>query len=368
MSLTDRDLPPHLYGKDRRHDLGLGLVMTASQLFARATALLPIRRMVPPGSPSGLELEVADRTVESADGTGCGVVLRSPEHRQLPAWWPGAHLDVHLPSGRMRTYSLCGDHRDRDHYRIAVRRLDGGGGGSVEAHQVLQLGSRILVRGPRNAFPFAPPGAGSSAPHVHFVAGGIGITPILAMLRLADARGIDWTLTYCGRDRESLPFLPDLAGFRARVEVRLDSEHGVPTTEALLTKVRAGDAVYCCGPEAMIVLVRRGVAALPGTELHLERFTAPPVVGGTPFTIELARSGDLVDVPADVTALDAVRPGRAHIAYLCQQGFCGTCAVDVLHGQPEHRDTILTERQRAEGKMLLCVSRAVAGSRLVIDA
>ena len=366
--MTVQDLPPHLYGKDRRHDLGLGLVMTAARAFARTTALLPMGRLTPPVADTGLELEVAQRVIEAVDGSVCSVELRSPAHEQLPTWWPGAHLDVHLPSGRMRTYSLCGDFRDRSTYRIAVRRLTDGGGGSIEAHEVLQVGSRITVRGPRNAFPFAPPGSGSTAPRVHFVAGGIGITPILAMMRLAESRGMDWSLLYWGRDAQSLPFLDEVARYGERVVVRTDDRDGLPTAAALLDGVVAGDAVYCCGPPPMIEMVRARVRELPGTELHIERFAPPPVVDGAPFIVELARSGEVVDIPATVSVLDAIRPGRPQIAYSCRQGFCGTCVVGVIDGEPEHRDSLLTDRQHADGKMLVCVSRAAAGTRLVLDA
>lgn len=366
--MTDRELPPHLYGKDQRHDLGLGLAMSAARLFGRTTALIPLKRMAGPSGSGALVLDVVARAEETADGSVASIVLAAPDGRQLPEWWPGAHLDVHLPSGRMRTYSLCGDYRDRSRYRIAVRLIADGGGGSIEAHDVLQVGSSVTIRGPRNAFPFAPPGAGSSARHVHFVAGGIGITPILSMIELCAARGINWSLVYAGRDVDSLPFLEELARNGDHVTVLTDDRHGMPTAASLLLGVEAGDAVYCCGPPPMIDLVRTSVRELPGTELHVERFSPAPVVDGAAFTVELARSGDVVDVSAESTVLDAVRAGRPQIAYSCQQGFCGTCVTTVLEGTPEHRDTILTDQQRADGQMLICVSRATAGSRLVLDA
>jgi ferredoxin-NADP reductase len=268
----------------------------------------------------------------------------------------------------MRTYSLCGDFRDRTRYRIAVRRIADGGGGSIEAHDVLQVGSTVTIRGPRNAFPFAPPGAGSDARHVHFIAGGIGITPILAMIRFCAARGLDWSLVYVGRDLDSLPFTEELARHGDRITIRTDDRDGLPTAAALLAGVTPGDAVYCCGPPPMIDLVRAAVRELPGTELHIERFSPPPVVEGVAFTVELARSGEVVEIPADVSVLDAVRNGRPQVAYSCRQGFCGTCVLPVLDGQPEHRDSILTDQQRSDGKMLICVSRAAAGARLVLDA
>ena len=366
--MIDNELPPHLYGKGQRHDLGLGLVMTAARLFAQATALIPLRRMAAGTGSDALVLDVVARGEETADGSVVSIVLAAPDDAPLPPWWPGAHLDVHLPSGRMRTYSLCGDFRDRRRYRIAVRRIADGGGGSLEAHEVLQVGSSVTIRGPRNAFAFAPPGAGSLAPRVRFVAGGIGITPILAMITLCEARGIDWSLVLTGRDERSLPFLAELALYGDRVTVWTDAAHGLPTAAALLDGVAPGDAVYCCGPPPMVDLVRAGVRDLPGTELHVERFSPPPVIDGAPFSVELARSHEVVEIPAEASLLDAVRPGRPQIAYSCRQGFCGTCVVTVLGGRPEHRDTILTDAQRAAGEMLICVSRAAEGERLVLDA
>jgi ferredoxin len=125
--------------------------------------------------------------------------------------------------------------------------------------------------------------------------------------------------------------------------------------------------VYCCGPPPVIAVVSAAVRDLPGTELHVERFSPPPVVDGAAFTVELARTGELVDVAADTTVLDALREGRPQVAYSCRQGFCGTCVVSVLAGEPEHRDTVLTDQQRAAGQMLICVSRAAAGTHLVLD-
>jgi ferredoxin-NADP reductase len=365
MTLTERGLPPHLYGKSGRHDLAVSLVLTASEAVGRLTARLPTRRMSaqPRGGPR--EVVIAQRTLESVDGSVVSLVLCDPDGGALSSWWPGAHLDVHLPSGIMRTYSLCGDYRVREHYRIAVRRIADGGGGSVEVHG-LPVGSRLTIRGPRNAFPLAPPGAGSSARRLHFVAGGIGITPILAMITLAESRGIDWSLEYTGRDANSLAFLDDLARYEDRVTVRTDDRFGVPGAAALLAGVEAGDAIYCCGPPPLLATVRTAVNRLPDTELHTERFSPAPVIGGAPFEVQL-KDGSVLTVGAEQTMLDALRQVRPRVAYSCQQGFCGTCSASVLAGRPEHRDTILTEDQRAAGDVLICVSRAEQGSRLVLD-
>ena len=331
--MTVQDLPPHLYGKGQRHDLGLGLVMTAARLFAQATALIPLRRMAAGTGSDALVLDVVARGEETADGSVVSIVLAAPDDAPLPPWWPGAHLDVHLPSGRMRTYSLCGDFRDRRRYRIAVRRIADGGGGSLEAHEVLQVGSSVTIRGPRNAFAFAPPGAGSLAPRVRFVAGGIGITPILAMITLCEARGIDWSLVLTGRDERSLPFLAELALYGDRVTVWTDAAHGLPTAAALLDGVAPGDAVYCCGPPPMVDLVRAGVRDLPGTELHVERFSAD-LAGGEAEggTVTFARSGTRVAADGATTLLEAGEGAGVALPFGCRMGICHSCVVPLRSG------------------------------------
>lgn len=276
----------------------------------------------------------------------------------LPAWSPGAHLDVELPGGRLRQYSLCGDPAARDHYRIAVRRLPDGGGGSLAIHR-LRRGDGLVVRGPRNAFPYI------ARDRYLFVAGGIGITPILPMVRDAARRGADWTLFYAGRSRDSMPFLDELALLGGdRVHVRPDDEYGVPDAGDIVALAPAGTTLYTCGPPDLVDAIRRQLPVATVSSLHYERFSAPPVVGGQPFRIELARTGEVLDVAADETALTALRRARPDVAYSCRQGFCGTCPVTVLGGDVEHLDRCLTPAERAT-RMTPCVSRATG--RLVLD-
>ncbi|MEU6896241.1 PDR/VanB family oxidoreductase [Streptomyces sp. NPDC046557] len=286
-----------------------------------------------------------------------GVVLLTVESAELPAWTPGAHVDVVLPSGLVRQYSLCGDPADTGRYTIAIRLVEDGRGGSREAHDRLVEGAELRLRAPRNRFPLAP------APTYAFVAGGIGITPILPMLRAATAAGADWTLLYGGRTRASMPFLTELAAYGDRVTIVPEDEAGLPDLSALAAAPTA--AVYCCGPEPLMAAV---LAAAPDpSAVRLERFTASaPPGGGKPFTIELRGSGRTIEVAADESALTAVRRALPDTPYSCRQGFCGTCRHRVLEGEVEHRDDLLTDAERADS-MLLCVSRA-ASDRLVLDA
>jgi ferredoxin-NADP reductase len=281
--------------------------------------------------------------------------LVGPSGAPLPAWQPGAHLDVVLPSGRKRQYSLCGTPGEREYYRIAVRRLADGGGGSREIHDELRPGSRIVAFGPRNAFPFI------TAPRYLFIAGGIGITPILPMVRTAAARGADWRLIHTGRSRESMPFLDELRELDpARVWIRPDTEFGSPPSGAeLLEHAPPGAAVYCCGPIPMITGVRMDLPGSAADSLHWERFSAPPITDGRPFTVELAHSGRSLQVPADRSALDVIGEILPRVPYSCRQGFCGTCHVRVLGGKVDHR------ARTEDGRMAICVSRAE--DRIVLD-
>ncbi|MET9963739.1 PDR/VanB family oxidoreductase [Streptomyces sp. NPDC006326] len=286
-----------------------------------------------------------------------GVLQLVLESADLPPWTPGAHVDVRLPSGLIRQYSLCGDPADTGRYTIAVRLIEDGRGGSREAHGRLTEGAELALRPPRNRFELVP------APSYAFVAGGIGITPILPMLRAATAAGADWTLLYCGRSRASMPFLPELEAYGPRVTLAPQDETGLPD----LTALRAagpGTAVYCCGPDGLMAAVR--AAAPAGTPVHLERFTPAASTGTSrPFTVELHRSGRTIEVAADESALTAVRRELPDTPYSCEQGFCGTCQHRVLAGEVDHRDTLLTDGER-EDSMLLCVSRATS-AHLVLD-
>ncbi|RMI29490.1 PDR/VanB family oxidoreductase [Nocardia stercoris] len=362
--------PADLFARPRR-DRTLRLVAAVAEARIRWSAF--VNRGTPAGrvDDHAITVVVGARRVEARETDVCSIEFVAPDGGRLPRWYPGAHLDVVLPSGKVRQYSLCGDPSDRYRYRIAVRRIPDGGGGSIEVHDALTVGRTVTLRGPRNAFPFVLPGHGSTATRLHFVAGGIGITPILPMIRLADRLGVDWSMVYVGRSRATIPFLAEVESFGARVTVRTDDEHGIPTGADLLPGIGPDTAVYCCGPVPMTAAIAarvRELAAAPraAIELHSERFSAPPVVDGRPFTVELARSGRTVEVPADRSALEEVLKVRPDTAYSCRQGFCRTCVVKVLDGSPEHRETVLTADQHAAGEMLLCVSRC-AGERLVLD-
>ncbi|MFF0554935.1 PDR/VanB family oxidoreductase [Streptomyces sp. NPDC020472] len=304
------------------------------------------------GSTVPRKVLVAGRTTP-ADG----VVELRLEGAGLPAWQPGAHIDLVLPSGLVRQYSLCGDPADPTSYTVATRLIEDGQGGSREVHERLQEGVEIEIRGPRNRFPLV------DSPAYVFVAGGIGITPVLPMLRAAEAAGADWRLVYCGRSRATMPYLTEIEALGGdRVTVVAEDESGFPELE-FLAHLPEGTAVYCCGPDGLMDAV--GAAMPEGRAPRLERFTAAATTGGTAFEVELRRSGRTLTVAADQSLLSAVRDELPGLAYSCRQGFCGTCRQRVLEGEIDHRDELLTDDER-DGSMLICVSRC-AGKRLVLD-
>jgi ferredoxin-NADP reductase len=334
------------------------LVRRAMRRRIEASPLWPLPALENPvsGRPRSRALRLL---VTRHERVAAGVAQLRLEGRDLPGWEPGAHLDLVLPSGLVRQYSLCGDPADRSSYTVATRLVEDGRGGSREVHEQLREGMEVEVRGPRNRF------ALMDAPAYVFVAGGIGITPVLPMLRAAQLNGADWRLLYGGRTRDSMPFLEEIEKLPGgRVTVVAEDEDGRPDLDALLADVPEGAAVYCCGPQGLMEAVE---ARLPeSAALHMERFSPPASSEGNgAFEVELRRSGRTVTVPADSTVLAAVRAELPGTAYSCEQGFCGTCRQRVLDGEIEHRDELLTDAERADS-MLICVSRA-RGERIVLD-
>ncbi|WP_018655308.1 PDR/VanB family oxidoreductase [Actinomadura flavalba] len=343
-------IPPSLNGRRDRDPFWVAV----SAVFGGIHRVRRLRQPVlPPVRPVERDLAMVVREVRREAADVVSLRLAAADGRVLPAWQPGCHLDVLLPSGRRRQYSLCGDPADRRTYRIAVRALPAGAGGSVEAHGLAE-GDALRVRGPRNAFPFL------AGERYLFLAGGIGITAILPMVHAAARAGADWRLVYTGRSRTTLPFLDELPA--ERVTVRTDDVDGVPDCAELLSLAAPGTAVYCCGPAAMIDGVRAAFPAGTGSTLHFERFAPAPIVDGKPFEIELRGSGVVLPVPADRSALDVLREAVPGVAYSCRQGFCGTCRVGLVAGHADERAVSDAD----ESGLLVCVSRA-SGGRLTLD-
>jgi len=310
-----------------------------------------------------LRLRVVGRT---AGAEGVVVLdLADASGADLPPWTPGAHVDLCLPGGLVRQYSLCGDPAERPVWRIGVLREPDGRGGSAYVHEALHDGAAVQARGPRNHFPLVP------APRYVFVAGGIGITPLLPMIRAAAAAGADWELHYGGRNRRSMAFLTDLdPAAEGRIMLYPQDEVGLIDLDRILGDPRAGTMVYCCGPEPLLTAVEQRCRSWPEGSLHLERFapkeTGEPVRAES-FEVELAVSGLTLTVPPDKSVLQVVEEAGVAVLSSCREGTCGTCETPVLAGRIDHRDSLLSPaEQAANDTMFICVSRA-AEARLVLE-
>jgi ferredoxin-NADP reductase len=324
----------------------------------------------PKGEPELTRNEVRLRVAAAQPLADDALLLRfeDPGGRALAPWKPGDHLEIVLPSSRVRHYSLCGDPDDLSSYAVAVLRVADGRGGSREIHDTDVVGRDLLVRGPRSNFRLV------AASSYLLLAGGIGITPIFPMARHLARTGAQWSLVYGARSNGAM-------AFRAQLE-RLDpgsvrfvaqDAEGFPDFGSVIGAAQPGTAVYCCGPEPMIEAVERLCADRAGAvTLHVERFGGgssadPPASGERPFELELAETGRVLHVPADRTALEVVHEVLPGHPYSCLGGQCGSCEVAVLAGDVDWRDEVLSdEEHEANSAMMLCVSRAFS-QRLVIQ-
>jgi len=312
----------------------------------------------------------ADLRLAQKESAADGVValtLTDAAGRELPAWTPGAHIDLVLPAPSLtRQYSLSSNPSNRQTWRIGVLREAKSRGGSQFIHDVLKAGDTVHVRGPRNHFALV------DAPRYLFIAGGIGITPILPMIGEVNARGADWQFLYGGRRRASMAFLDELAAYGEQVHIYPEEETGLLPLGSFLATPRNDTLVYCCGPEPLLVAVEGLCASWPTGSLHFERFKAkaptetPPTVPET-FEIVLQRSGITLTVPRDKSVLEMVESAGLSVLSACREGICGTCETGVIEGEPDHRDSVLTPAEReTAGVMMICISRSCT-PRLVLD-
>lgn len=309
-----------------------------------------------------------DMIVESLEHVAQDVValtMVDPDGDTLPPWTPGAHVDLILGPDLVRQYSLCGSPSDDRTIRVAILKAPESRGGSTFVHEQIQKGSTVRVRGPRNHFPLA------GSQRYLFIAGGIGITPLLPMMAEATAAGAQWRLVYGGRSRASMGFVDELAMYGDRVTLAPQDEVGLLDLDSLLGVVEPDTLVYCCGPEPLLDAVERGCAAWPHGTLHLERFAAKksdvPSGDERSFELELARSGMTMTVPADKSVFDVVQEAGISVLGSCHEGICGTCEQVVVEGDVDHRDSILDDDERASNEtMMICVSRC-HGDRLTLD-
>jgi vanillate O-demethylase ferredoxin subunit len=289
---------------------------------------------------------------------------------ELPAFTAGAHVDIHLPGGAIRQYSLCNSPAERHRYVIGVLRDPNSRGGSVALHDRVKVGDPVYVSSPRNHFPLLP-GAKRSI----LLAGGIGVTPILSMAEQLHADGCDFRMHYCTRAPERTAFLDRLAAapYLSRVTHHLDS--GSPEQKlnlpAVLTDAGPESHLYVCGPAPFIDFVARTASeqGWAASSVHSESFSAAPVAspGDTPFEVEIVSTGAVYTIPADRSTLAFLLSQGVDIPSSCEQGICGVCLTRVLRGEPDHRDQYLTPEEHAQNDQFTpCCSRAKS-KRLVLD-
>lgn len=294
--------------------------------------------------------------------------FRDPAGRELPPFTAGAHIDLHLPNGMNRSYSLCNSSAETHRYVVAVARDAKSRGGSVYLHDTLRVGQLLQVGPPRNHFPLAEDAARSV-----LIAGGIGITPMWCMVQRLHALGREWELFYAARGRQNAAFLRELHALAAdhpgRVHLHFDQEQGpFDLAPVIRDHVPAHAHVYCCGPLPMLQAFERETAHLPREQVHLEYFQAkgaPVSAGG--LEVELSRSRKVLQVAAGKTVLDAVLDAGVDVPYSCMEGICGSCEVAVIEGEVDHHDSVLSDQQKRTNKtMMICCSGAKS-ARLVLD-
>ncbi|MBB2975347.1 ferredoxin-NADP reductase [Microbacterium endophyticum] len=284
-----------------------------------------------------------------------------PLSGHFPAWSPGAHIDLVLAGAPVRQYSLCGDPAS-ERLRIAVLRESDSRGGSKAIHESVRVGDEVTVRGPRNHF------ALTDATDYIFIAGGIGITPILPMIASVAATDVEWRLLYLGATRDRMAFTDELKAYGDRVDIVARDESERADLAAVIAAHPTAH-IYVCGPEVLMSSVSQ---LLPeaSERLHLEYFSAPEVEyePGGAFTVRLASTGLDLDVQPEQSVLEVIRAAGVDVLTDCEEGICGSCETKVLDGEVEHRDFVLTPQERAQNDcMMVCVSRANC-ALLVLDA
>jgi ferredoxin-NADP reductase len=297
------------------------------------------------------------------------VDLRPMAGETLPAFEAGAHIDLHLPGGLVRSYSLANDSRERHRYLLGVLKDKASRGGSRCVHEQLRVGTMLTISAPRNHFPLH-----EDAQHSLLIAGGIGITPILSMARRLQALGRSFEVIYLARSRAAAAFSEDLSALGCKVHWHFDDEAGGPPQLHTLLKTRAlQDDTHCyaCGPAVMLDAFEKACAEQGHHNAHIERFAAVEVKAAddarSHFTVELRKSGQTFEVSPGTTLHQQLIALNANVPFSCEEGICGACETRVLEGKPDHRDMVLSSAEHASNQvMMVCVS-GCKSERLVLD-
>jgi tetrachlorobenzoquinone reductase len=297
--------------------------------------------------------------------------FQSVSGQELPPFTAGAHIDLQLSNGMVRSYSLCNSQDDRHRYVVAINKDPASRGGSKFIHETLRPGDRLKITPPRNNFPLV-----EDAKHVVFIAGGIGITPMFGMIQRLEKLGRSWEIFYSARVQEMCAFksaLEELEAKKAgRVHLNFDQAPGGKMLDlnALISRLPADAHYYCCGPNPMLKAFEGACAAAgrPQVQVHVEYFTAKEeasVEGG--FTVVLQRSGKSFEIPPGKTILDTLLDNKIDVPFSCMQGVCGTCEIKVLEGIPDHRDSVLTPDEQASNKTTMICCSGSKSPKLVLD-
>jgi len=295
------------------------------------------------------------------DAIAVGIHLlefRAAAGKQLPEFSAGAHITIRVPNGLLRKYSLCNDPAERDRYQIAVKRESNGRGGSCSLIDNVKPGDELIVSAPANDFGLPP-----RAQDFLFIAGGIGVTPMMAMIHETLAQGKRFRLFYCSRSPETTAFRAELGAPRFKDMVTIHYDQGDPSRSLDLRPVLAErknrEHLYCCGPRPLMEAVRAMTDHWSPTAVHFEAFSEAEThkADDRPFKVKLTRSGEVLDVPTDKTILDVLREHGLDVPSSCETGTCGTCRTKLLEGEADHRDLVLAEHERKDA-IMICVSRA----------
>jgi len=306
--------------------------------------------------PQMMPLRVT-RNDRIADGINL-IEFRDPADKPLPEFSAGAHITIKVPNGLLRKYSLCNDPAERDRYQVAVKREANGRGGSTNLIDTVKAGDELMVAPPVNDF-----GLPRRAQDFLFIAGGIGITPIMAMIREVRAQGKRFRLFYCARSPETTAFTEELSKPEYEGLVTIHHDQGDPSCsldlKPILAERKNREHLYCCGPRPLMEAVRAMTDHWSSTAVHFEAFSEAETHKATdkPFKVRLAKSGKLVEVPVTKTILEVLRENGLEVPSSCETGTCGTCRTKLLAGVADHRDLVLADHERKD-TIMICVSRA----------
>lgn len=284
--------------------------------------------------------------------------LRSASAASLPPFTAGAHITLTTPKGLLRKYSLCNDPAERDRYQVAIKREANGRGGSLDLTDNVKVGDTLMVAPPVNDFGLPPRGQ-----DFLFIAGGIGVTPMMAMIHELRAAGKRFRLFYFNRTPEMTAFRDALSAPELKDSVVIHYDQGDPARsydlKPVLKERQNREHLYCCGPRPLMEAVRAMTDHWSSTAVHFEAFSEAETHKATdrPFNVRLARTGKTLAVPADKTILEVLRDNGLDVPSSCETGTCGTCRTKMLDGVADHRDLVLAEHEKAD-TIMICVSRA----------